>query len=93
MRDIERHKATMRAYYYAHKDKYKIYAKRYRNRNNNKKRHEFLEKRNKCIWYLKHIKGWSYKEIANRLSIYDPDSIWRMLKTYERTRNEKASQI
>ena len=85
LRDTDCHRATMRAYYHAHKDKWKRYRK-------TKSQKEFKAKRNKCIWYLKNVRGWSYKAIARRLSIYDPDSVWRMLKHYEKNLNATAPQ-
>jgi hypothetical protein len=89
-RDIVKHRATCKAYYYKNKPKWKIYERRKRK---NKGQKEFREKRNKCIWYLIKVRKWTYRDVAKKLSICDPKNVWKMLKTYERNRNEKAHQL
>ena len=84
----ETRKAKMRLYYYLNKDKLNDARKRKRKLTKGQK--EFREKRAKCVWYLKRVKGYSYRQIADRLSIYDAKNVWRILKRYERNINEKA---
>lgn len=86
----EKRKAQMRLYYYLNKDGWNDKRKAPKKSKGQK---EFREKRAKCVYYLKTKRGWSYRQIANRLSICDPKNVWKILKRYERNRNEKANQL
>ena len=76
----------MRIYYYLNKPKWKVYERRKRITKGQK---QFREKRAKCLYYLVRVKGNSYRQAAQRLSICDPKNVWKILNRYERKLNEK----